>query len=695
MRVTTSMYYDSIYSSNNSKLTQELFDVNKQIASGLKIQYAKDDVRTFTETMRLDNEVTVLGQIKKSTESGYKVANQSDVVLNEFTTSLERMETLLISAANGTNSPESLDAIANELRGLEEHFKGLANTSINGQYLFSGSAVNTKPIADDGTYQGNDKAMNAFVGSNNNQQYNLSGAELFLGEEKNTKRLVSSNVVNSNLLADYPALRAAGDSEDQALKPEDTIRNLMGDVDANVLPANDYYFYLRGTRSDGTAFNETITLQDTNTIDTLLTKIGEAYGNSGNMDVVNVSLNSYGEIVVEDKITGSSKLDFHMVGAVDFDTTDGDDKADINDPAYATPGVIDNLDGGETDFANIVASATPGLFVKEFNVSELNTPTTIGGLTYDRAAFEKDGSRLTSNVSQILKADNSFAQPSTKLSEVADLSQGSAGTLDGTSFDLSGTDINGNAYSATIDLASAGSTFTIGGNTYDIYDMNTPRAAVDADEMTYQQLMDVINMVVTDTLPAGGTDTDYDTAVEQSSFAGRTYLSYDGKIEFSDLTYNDTNASISLSDSNSGSFGGDSSVMTFNTNNSLSIRDPKTDFFKTLDAAIRAVEEHKLYPDASEGTTQNVGIENAIEMVNNLHEHISRSQAKVGAQSNTLNDSLERANLLEISTITLRSEVIDTDIAEASLRLAQLNTNYQAMLSTVGQVSQLSLVNYL
>jgi len=99
------------------------------------------------------------------------------------------------------------------------------------------------------------------------------------------------------------------------------------------------------------------------------------------------------------------------------------------------------------------------------------------------------------------------------------------------------------------------------------------------------------------------------------------------------LTYNDTKASISLSDANSGSFGGDSSVMTFNTNNSLSIRDPKTDFFKTLDAAIRSVEEHKLYPDASEGTTQNVGIENAIEMINGLHEHVSRSQAKVGAQS--------------------------------------------------------------
>jgi flagellar hook-associated protein 3 FlgL len=51
--------------------------------------------------------------------------------------------------------------------------------------------------------------------------------------------------------------------------------------------------------------------------------------------------------------------------------------------------------------------------------------------------------------------------------------------------------------------------------------------------------------------------------------------------------------------------------------------------------------------------------------------------------------------MLEISSKSLRSSIIDTDLAEASLSLAQLNTNYQAMLSTVSKISKLSLVNYL
>jgi len=722
MRVMQSMYYDSIYGTNNNKLTNELFDVNKQIASGLKIQYASDDVRTFSETMRLDNEVATLGQIKKSTDNGYKVSNQSDTILNDFTTSLDRTKTLFVQAANGSQSDQSLDAIANELRGLEDHFKNLANTSINGQYLFSGSAVGTKPISDDGIYHGNDQSMNALIGSNNTQQYNLTGAELFLGEEVSQNREITSNTINRNILADYPNLQATGDNTESMLTSSDSMRTLMGDIDAETDPENTYHFYLRGTRSDGSTFKDSLTFTDTDTIDNLLTKIGEAYGNNGNLEVVNVSLNNAGEIVVEDKLNGSSKLDFHLVGAVDFDTTDGNDEADINDAIYANPGAIDNLDGGETNFTKILDGSND-LYVKEFVKSDLNVDTTIQGLTYDKTEFSKDGSKLSANVPQVLKKtqlvdvngvitdtipkekENSFAEPSTKISEVANAKKEivpntdpKTYTLDGTVFDLKGVDIEGNAYSVTINLNSDGSTFSPDGGVtnYKIFDMGDPRDAVAADDMTYQQLMDVMNMVVTNSYPASEDNADdYDNAISLSNEKGSTSLSYDGKLEFLDLTASNTQAIISLADSNAGNFDENASVMTFNTTNALTIRDPKTDFFKTLDEAIAAVEEHKLYPDASIGTTTNIGIENAIQMIDDLSEHVTRSQAKVGAQSNALNNSLERTSLLEVSTVSLRSSVIDTDLAEASLRLTQLDTNYQAMLSTVGKVSKLSLVNYL
>jgi len=725
MRITQSMYYDSIYSNNNSKLNKELFDVNRQIASGLKIQYASDDVRTFTETMRLDNELTTLGQIKKSTESGYKFSNQTDVTMNEFTDSMNRMRTLLVQAANDVQDDTSLDAIADELRGIENNLMSLANTSINGQYLFSGSATNVKPIDENGNYHGNDIDLKSFVGSNNQLKYNITGENLFLGEESKVKREITTNVVQK--------LNNPIEANDK-LTQESSMLEFMGDS-----PSGKHYFYLRGVQHNGNSFNEKIDMDNAGTVEQLMNKIGEAYGNiPGKVDVVNVRLNNSGQIVVEDKIQGSSKLDFHMIGATDFNAA-GIDEAD--------KGHIDGLSSASTDY-DTASSGAGSLYVKEFILSGLSAATGVTGPDanqYDRTEFTKSGEKLSSNVSQILKSShfvknvvgqdintisddkiNSFAQPSTLLSEVADISKGTIDTSDdtlaGSSFTLQGKDINNNDYDISIDFdksvvnGGSGSTFTdnITGNTYTLFNLENPRVATDADEVTYQQLMDVMNIAVTgniNSLTTGATTVDsdnYDDAIKSANFVGSMALTKDAKIEFTDLNAANTRATIALYDSNSGNFTNDidsdndgnndkasSSIMSFNANNSLTVRDPKTDFFKTINEMIEAVENHTTYPDASLKDKRTVGIENAIAAIDDLQDHVFRNQSVAGAQSNTLTAALERTEILEISTFSLRSSVVDTDLAESSLRLSQLTLNYQAMLSTVGKVSQLSLVNYL
>ncbi len=824
MRVTNSMYYRNIYGKSNSDISQQLFDVNKQIASTSKIQYAQDDVRIFSETMRLDNEITVLSQSKKSSESGYKISNQTDVILNDFEESLDRMKKLLVQSASASQDDTSMDAVAKELRSIETHLKNLANTSINGQYLFSGSAIDTKPIASDGTYKGNDSALKAFTGSGVVQQYNISGSELFLGEEAAQKKEISTNIVNYSLTAKYPELKGEHiDGKDEIITTNSTIRDLMGDTD-DAIDSNNakHHFYVRGTLSDGVAFNKQISMKDDDSVDELLSQIGEAYGNTPNLSVVNVKLNSYGQIVIEDKLKGSSKLDFHMVGATDFDYsgTPAADKADIMDAsAYhvAELGKIENLVSGESDFGKIMngtsSAVYPNLYVKNFVQSDfapankfenklvsaqfsMSAPVAFGetlslgidngdgtvstitqafvvdaattydalksqientgsflvdvsgdtitlnttskgiakgvsigsnltsdnvavttstntsnktilsdmqNIFYDDTGFSKDGSKLTSNVSQIVKETNAFAKASTKLFEVADITQNNAGTLGGTSLKLSGVSVQGTAFDAQINLkstANGGSTFSLDGGVtnYTIFNMENPRSAVDADEITYQQLMDVMNMVTTSQLPVlPNNAASYDNAIESSNQYAKTYLTYDGKIEFKDKSSADTKADIALHDANSGNFStlGAPSVMSFNANNALTTRDPKTDFFKSIDEAIRAVEEHKVYPDGTTGSPRGIGIQEAMQVIDDLTVHVSKMHAKVGSQSNALDISIQRTEMLKISSITLRSSVIDTDIAESQLMLSQLKLNYEAMLSTVSKISKLSLVNYL
>lgn len=705
MRITSSAYYNNIYGENN-KLNKQLFDVNKQISSGLKIQYAHEDPGVFIDTLRLDDEITTLTQVKSSAQSAYKISTQTDTTMGELVKTLESMKVKMVNAANDAHSDTSLQAIAKELRGLQNHLVILANTSIGGQYLFSGTATSVKPIGADGTYQGNDQDLEAFLGSGIKQKYNISGSQLFLGDESKINRTITTNVPQKSLTDLYPDImqdsslpRSA--SQETYITSSSTIRDLMGDNDTN--STNDAtrqsYFYVQGTKSDGESFKSKIALNMNDTMDDLMQEITDLYGDNQ----VNVSLNANGQIEIVDKIIGSSKLDFHMVGAVDFNIAGGD-AADISDAMYGVNvGKIDNLQAGITDFET-AAVTTPGLYVKEFTKSSLDTPAsvlnTIEGINYDRTNFQQDGAKLLSNTSQIDKTTNTYATAASKLIDVAGKS-----TLVGTTLNLQGKNINGVNFDIQINLAAASSVSgTVNGvaiTPFNIYNADASRTNAAADEVTYQQLFDVVNMAMSGNLPSANTDVAYDTAITASNSQSSTTLDYAGKMVFEDKSNAVTAASLSLYDASSDTYPAavgttSGSALNFNANSALTIRDPKTDLFSQIEEMIRSVEEGKKRADGTDsGDPRNLGIQNSIQMMDDLSDHVSRLQTEVGSYSQVLQASSDRTDMLIISTKTLQSDVIDTDIAEATLRMQQLSLNYQAMLSSISKVSQLSLVNYL
>ncbi len=683
MRITASAYYNNIYG-ENSKINRQLFDVSKQISSGLNIQYAHDDPTIFVDTLRLDGEITTLSQIRNSVDNGYKFSTQTDTTIGQIVEKLEQVKVKMIYAANEIHSETSLQAIAKELRGLQKNLISLANSSIGGQYLFSGTATSVKPIDEKGVYQGNDQDLTSFMGTGVTQKYNLTGAQLFLGEESVVNRTVTTNMEHHSLLTN------------NVITPQSSIRDLMGDDgDAVDEPT---YFYINGTRSDGTAFKSAIQMDMTETVDDLMQRIALAYDPNqatplGNQ--VEIKINAGGQFQIIDKVKGSSQLDFHMVGAVDFS---GGGAANVTD--------IDDLQTGTTDFTNIGVNP---LFVKEFTRSGFSTPTgtlnTIEGINYDRTNFVKDGASLISNVPQIVKSDNSVAQPTTKLLDAAGVDP-ATNTLVGTTLNLQGKNIYGVAYDLQINLAAASSVSgTVGGvpiTTFNVYNADTARTTANADTMSYQQLLDVVNMAVSGSLPAANSAAAYDAAITTANSRSSATLDYAGRVVIKDKVYTDTQAAVSLYDDTSDTYpatdttSNSGSSLVFNANSALTVRDPKNDFFARLEEVIQAVEQGKYKADGTDTIDpRNVGIEEAIAMIDDLSDHMTRMQTEAGTYSQTLLGASERTDMLIMSATTLRADVIDTDIAEAHLRMQQLQLNYQAMLLSISKVSELSLVKYL
>lgn len=648
MRATLSGYYRNLQF-DQSKTAKELFDVTKQISSGQKIQYAHEDTSVFIDTVRLDNEVTTLTQIKTNSQKALQFSTNSDTAMNQMTEILDAMKVKLIYASNEVHTQTGLNAIAGELRGLESNLIQLANTSIDGKYLFAGSETDTKPIDGNGVYQGNEEDIKAFIGSEISQVYNVNGADLFLGAENDMQRQITTNI---------------------GLKVLDTGAYATGDTTLEEITGStlDQTFYIRGTNHDGTTFKlKTPPAISSTDINDLLASIKGSF--TGPVDV---TLDKVGHIVVTDLEKGSSKLDFHIVAGNDI--------------------------GAATDLSTLVPTIE---FMKSGIAANASAGATVDSAVYDKTFFTHNATKLESNVSQVVKIgtldvngndiSNDFAVDSTKLSDVFALPM--------TSLHVEGKHLDGTVFN--VDLDFTGATVGVSGSyssgaitPYNIADgtgVDTPTV-----DVTYRQLMDVVNMAINNQIPADS-DIGYRTATQNANVNSTVELSYDGKITFLDKSGNNpTLADLSIYDDNSNDFTNTTgSIATFNTNNALTISDPKTDFFKQINDAITAVELGRIRPDGNDNDPRNGGVENAIQAIDDLATHMYSQHALSGVYSQTLQRTTERTDMLIVTTQTLRSETIDVDIAQASLELKQLELNYQAMLSTVSRISQLSLVNFL
>ena len=644
MRITNSLFYLNTKNSYQDSL-KKLYEVNTQISSGSKIQNSYEDSSIYVDTMRLNDEISTLDQVKKSSSKAATFADNTDATMNQFNDTLVKFKSKLIQAANATNSPTSLDALANDLQAMRDHLQSIANTSIDGQYLFSGSALEVEPISNDGSYNGNGESMHSLIGSNSTLAYNIDGKSLFLGDDNDYQKIVSTNV---KMYSDS--------SKTKILKGSDTIESLMLNNGGGATQPTAH-FYIQGKNSDGSSFKNKIDINSADDVNTLLGKIKGSYSPN---DSVVVKLNDYGQIEIKDKAEGSKSLDFSMLGSY----------KDVDD--------IDNLTSDVVSFAKSNFNKSPDA------VSE--------DVSFDRNYFKVNGDKLSSNISQVVKSDNSYAISTTKLVDTSGMT-----SLDGKTLYLRLNQIDGTTQnSVRIDLKSSGSTFSLddGTTNYNIYAADG--SVVDANDMTYQQLNDVVAMIVSKNIPATNDKTGYNTAVANSADNVDVSLDYKGRLQIQDKTNPSTKIKFSMYDKSSNDFSNNTgNALSFMSNNAVTIDEPNVDFFKDLDQMIESVRNGKFSMDTSGENPRNTGIENSILRIDHIIDHVTKQHTKIGSFSNALKSASDRSDFLSLNVKTIKSQVADVDIAEAYMNFTQLSSNYQAMLSTISKINSMSLLNYM
>lgn len=192
-----SIYVNTNVSSINTtnkltKATNSLDTTYKRLSSGLRINSAKDDAAGLQISNRLTSQINGLKQGNRNANDGIALAQTAEGALDEVHNMLQRIRTLSVQSANGTNTSADRASIQEEVNNLCAEITRIScKTTFGGQQILAGN----KGLLKEGK-------VKFQVGANNNDTISISLSEGFSIANMKTAAKGSANGIQMTADAD-------------------------------------------------------------------------------------------------------------------------------------------------------------------------------------------------------------------------------------------------------------------------------------------------------------------------------------------------------------------------------------------------------------------------------------------------------------------------------------------------------------
>ncbi|MEF1187326.1 flagellin, partial [Vibrio sinaloensis] len=112
----------------------------ERLASGSRINSAKDDAAGLQISNRLETQMSGLDVAVRNANDGISITQTAEGAMNETTNILQRMRDLSLQSSNGSNSQAERTALQEEMAALNDELNRIAETtSFGGRKLLNGS----------------------------------------------------------------------------------------------------------------------------------------------------------------------------------------------------------------------------------------------------------------------------------------------------------------------------------------------------------------------------------------------------------------------------------------------------------------------------------------------------------------------------------------------------------------------------
>ncbi|MCK0526121.1 flagellin [Anaerobiospirillum sp. NML120449] len=123
-----------------NNVQNQLTTTYQRLSSGLRINSAKDDAAGLQISSRLTTQVNGLNQGNRNAADGIALAQTIEGAMDETTNMLQKIRTLAVQAANGTNTADDKAALSKEATALVSEIDRIAGqTRFGGALILDGS----------------------------------------------------------------------------------------------------------------------------------------------------------------------------------------------------------------------------------------------------------------------------------------------------------------------------------------------------------------------------------------------------------------------------------------------------------------------------------------------------------------------------------------------------------------------------
>jgi flagellar hook-associated protein 3 FlgL len=178
MRVASKTIYDFV-KFNLGNITEELSKANKVVSTGKRITELSDDPVGLTQTLYIKSTLSNIEQLERNISFGKSWLSSSESALSSVQDLITDTKALCVQMATSTTGAAEREAAAETVQNNIDEIVSLANTEINGRYIFAGSKVDSIPFEEDGTYNGDNSPFTIKIGQDATVAVGSDGEAVF------------------------------------------------------------------------------------------------------------------------------------------------------------------------------------------------------------------------------------------------------------------------------------------------------------------------------------------------------------------------------------------------------------------------------------------------------------------------------------------------------------------------------------